>query len=147
MATRGRTEVTQYHRGVHRERLQAAFDARDLDRLVPLMDEGIVWRGVPRPEEEGGIPVCTDRDQVRDQMQRLDQGGDADPLILAESGDSVLVEVRPHVRPHDHPPGDGHDADHDHVYPELWQVLTFRAGRMVLIQDYLDRSEAFAALG
>ena len=120
---------------MHRDALQAAFDAHELDRLVGLMDEGVVWRGVPT---EDGVPICRDRREVRDTMQHfIDHGGDAVPVILAKRGDSVLVEVRPR-------PG---ETDHHHVPTELYQVFTFRAGRIALIQDYRDRAAAAAALG
>jgi len=50
-----------------RATLQAVFDARDLERLVELMDEGVVWRGVPMGDE---VPHCHDRREVHDMWDR-----------------------------------------------------------------------------
>ena len=120
---------------MHRDALQAVFDARELDRLISLMDEAVVWRGVPTEDE---IPICRDRGEVRDTMQHfIGHGGDAEMVILGERGDSVLVDVRPR-------PG---ETDHDGGPTQLYQVFTFRGDRIALIQDYGDREAARAALG
>jgi ketosteroid isomerase-like protein len=132
---------------VHADALRAALDSRALEVLVGLMDEGVVWRGVPGPPladahdeddeyEHHRVPMCHDRDEVQRAMQAyLDGGGDADLVILGERGDSVLVEVRQR-----------HEASLMRV-PPLHQIFTFRGGRVVLIQDYSDRAEAITALG
>jgi len=114
-----------------------AFASRDLDRLIDLMDEGVVWRGDPRQADEHGVPVCTDRDGVRDHVAHLvDHGLVADAVVLGERGDSVLIEIHATIK------------ESDHVVPaEVFQMYTFRAGRVVLIQDYFDRGQAVSALG
>ncbi len=102
---------------MHIDALQAAFDARDLDGLLELMDDGVVWRGVPADED---IPICHDRREVRGTMEHyVARGGDAHPVILDDRGDSVLVEVRANL---DVPRG------------ALYQVFTFRGAKVVLIQ-------------
>jgi hypothetical protein len=35
---------------IHREALEAAFGSRDLGRLVRLLDERVVWRGLADEE-------------------------------------------------------------------------------------------------
>jgi len=124
----------------NRRSLQDAFDGHLLAQLIALMDQGVVWRGVPsQPDEvEDGIPICRDRHEVHARMQHyVEHGGDADSVILAERGDSVAVEVRPR-------PGAG---DEHGIGPRLFQVMTFRGDRIVLIQDYHDQEAALAALG
>ncbi|MEO7117480.1 MAG: nuclear transport factor 2 family protein [Candidatus Limnocylindrales bacterium] len=112
-----------------RATLQAAFDARDLERLVAMMDDGVVWRGVPMGDE---VPHCHDRREVHDMLDAYQaQGGDAHPLVIASSGDSVAVDTRARL------------ADRD---GELYQVYTFRGPRIALIQDYWDRESALASL-
>jgi hypothetical protein len=111
------------------DRLREAFAARQLDQLIDLMDADVTWRGLQPPGEP--IPLCHDRDEVRDVMAHaMAKGTDGRPIILAEAGDSVVVD--PRVEPP--PPVDLH------------QVITFRAGRIVLIQDFPDRASALAAI-
>jgi hypothetical protein len=60
--------------------LAAAFDSRDLERLIGLLDEQVTWRGLPNPDHDHdaaseherdddhdhAVPLCSDRDQVRE---------------------------------------------------------------------------------
>ncbi len=111
------------------ERLREAFASRQLDRLIGLMDADVTWRGIQQPGE--AVPHCHDRDEVREVMAHaMEEGTDGRPIIVAEAGDSVVVD--PRIEPP--PPVDLH------------QVTTFRAGRIVLIQDYPDRASAMAAI-
>ena len=128
--------------GSNREALTAAFDSRELERLIVLLDERVVWHGLPgddqhehgQPEEDHdhGPPMCTDRDQVREVLEGyLASGSTGHPVVLAEVGDTLVVDPRPEpLLP----------------YP-LHQAFTFRGGRIVLIQDYPDRATALADLG
>ena len=132
-----------------RDRLQAAFDSRDLKQLVALLDERVVWRGLPQGshhpndhnDDEGPevgadddhdpelAPMCTSRDEVRGVFERfMADGGTGHPVVLGETGDSVVVDPRPE------PPL---------AFP-LHQAFTFRGGRVVLIQDFPDRDAALA---
>ena len=36
----------------HGEFLRAAFDSRDIERLVALLDERVIWRGLPTDDDE-----------------------------------------------------------------------------------------------
>ena len=131
----------------HRETLEAAFDSRDLEQLVRLLDERVVWRGLPDDEHEhddAGAdgdapgadhhehpPMCTSREAVREALARFMAGGRTGyPVVLAEAGDSMVVDPR---------------AEPPLPIP-LHQGFTFRGGRVVLIQDYPDRASALADL-
>lgn len=133
---------------MHAGALSAAFESRDLDALVGLLDERVVWRGLPADDGEhphshhtdrGGhdgqehehAPMCTSRQEVRDVLERfLASGSIGRPVVIAEEGDSVVVDPRPE------PP----------LPLPLHQAFTFRGGRIVLIQDYPDRASALADL-
>jgi hypothetical protein len=128
------------------EALTAAFDSRDLGRLIDLMDERVVWRGIvddspeePHVHDEGeehghdhGPPMCTDRNQVQGVFEEFLAGGaTGHPVVLVEIGDTVVVDPRP-----------------EPALPfPLHQSFTFRGDRVVLIQDYPDRSSALADVG
>jgi ketosteroid isomerase-like protein len=111
------------------DRLREAFESRQLDRLIDLMDPGVTWRGIQEPGEE--VPICRDRVEVRDVMTAaIARGRDGSPVIIAEAGDSLVVDPRAK------PPGS----------VELHQVVTFRGGRIVLMQDFPNRSSALMAI-
>ena len=127
----------------HKDMLQAAFDSRDLDLLVALFDERIVWLGLPRGyEDDDGADdaqpeahdheqpaMCTSREEVRAVLvEFLASGRTGHPVVLSEAGDSAVVDPRPE------PPL---------AFP-LHQAFTFRGDRVVLIQDYPDRAAALA---
>ena len=129
----------------HAETLTAAFDSHDLGRLVDPLDERVIWRGIDGDddeedphhdaEEEGhhhGPPMCTDRDQVRDAFEGFLAGGaTGHPVVLAEVGDTVVVDPRP-----------------EPALPfPLHQSFTFRGDRVVLIQDYPNRASALVDIG
>jgi len=127
----------------HGEALTAAFESRDLGRPIDLMDARVVWRGViddnqqddhddAAGEHDQGPPLCTDRDQVRGILERfLARGATGNPVVLAEVGDTVVVDPRPEPQL---------------PFP-LHQAFTFRHDRIVLIQDYPDRVSALADVG
>lgn len=135
---------------IHSEALSAAFESGDLDALVGLLDERVVWRGLPADDgehahdhhtdsgdhdghrhEHAHAPMCTSRQEVRDMLDELiSSGTSARPVVIAEEGDSVAVDLGPE------PP----------LPLPLHQVFTFRGGRIVLIQDYPDRQAAIADL-
>lgn len=132
----------------HGVSLRAAFDSRDLEQLLGLLDERVIWRGLPSDErdhdeddahahsehdhgEHDPLPLCTDRGQVRAVFERfMSAGGTGHPVVLAEAGDSVVVDPRPE------PPL---------PFP-LHEGFTFRGDRVELIQDYPDRASALAGL-
>ena len=113
----------------HANRLRKAFDSRRLDRFIRLMDPEVTWRGVHHPGED--VPMCHDRREVRAFLaDAIAHGRDGHPQVVGESGDSVVVDPRPHPRSTRH----------------LHQVFTFRGGLIVLMQDYPDRGSAMAAI-
>ena len=138
------------------ERLGAAFESNELEQLVALLDERVVWRGLPGFDygrdtgsgivaedhhDEGGhehdghdhvhVPLCTNREEVRVILEGfLAAGSTGQPVILAEAGDSLVIDPR---------------TEPALPFP-LHQGFTFRAGRIVLIQDYPDRATALADL-
>lgn len=117
---------------MHGDRLRAAFESRDLEQLLALMDENVLWRGLQQPDDE--TPICRNRAEVRAILQRfLARGDTARPEILGAVGDSVVVDPRPD------PPAP--------LSTTLHQVYTFRGERIVLIQDYPDRASALASVG
>jgi hypothetical protein len=124
--------------------LTTAFESRKVERMIDLLDERVVWRGLAggghdpdmdhddAGDHDHGPPICTDRDQVRDVFERFLAGGGAGhPVVLAEVGDTVVVDPRP---------------DPPQPYP-LHQAFTFLLDRVVLIQDYPDRASALRDIG
>lgn len=132
----------------HGDSLRAAFDSRDLDQLLGLLDDRVIWRGLPNDdhehehdEDDGHShdehdhehpPLCIDRGQARAVFERFMAAGETGrPVVVAEAGDSVVVDPRPE------PP---------RAFA-LHQGFTFRGDLVVLIQDYPDRASALADLG
>lgn len=131
----------------HAEALRSVFESADLDQLMALFDERIVWLGLADDGHGDGDaqrdheldthnheqpPMCTGREEVRGVLVRtLAEGQTGYPVVLAEAGDSVVVDPRPE------PPLE---------FP-VHQAFTFRGDRVVLIQDYSDRASALAAVG
>lgn len=129
------------------EALSAAFASRDLGRVIDLLDDRVIWRGIvndtdsdpdagdhdgDEDDHDHGPPMCTDRDQVREVLEGfLAEGATGRPIDLAEVGDTVIVDPRPEPAL---------------PYP-LHQAFTFRGDRVVLIQDYPDRASALADIG
>ena len=134
------------------EQLRGAFESRELDQLVDLLDERVVWRGLPgwdygrdghaslvghEYHDAGGheedrhehVPLCASREEVRAILEGFFAAGSTGrPVVLAEAGDSLVVDPR---------------AEPPLPFP-LHLALTFRAGRIVLMQDYPDRATALA---
>src|SRR5437870_10728089 len=70
---------------VHSDRLRTAFESRDLDQFMALMDENVLWRGLQQPDDE--TPICRSRAEVREVLVRfLERGGTGYPEILVEVG-------------------------------------------------------------
>ena len=111
------------------DRLRDAFESRRLDQLIALMDPEVTWRGVNHPRHD--VPLCRDRDEVREVMSRaMPREGHRRPVIIGESGNSNVVD-----------PGGSPRSGR-----RLHQVITFRAGRIVLMQDFANRAAALAAI-
>jgi hypothetical protein len=143
------------------DRLRAALDSRDLAQLVALLDERVVWRGIPDfdygtagdagtpvndhhaadggngHEEDGpdhahdSVPLCSSREEVRAILEGLFTTGSTVQPAIIAEAGDSLV-VDPRVEP-------------ALAFP-LHQGFTFRGSRVVLIQDYADRAAAVADL-
>jgi ketosteroid isomerase-like protein len=110
--------------------LRKAFDSRDLENLLALLDQDVLWRGLQQPDND--MPLCRSRAEVREVLVNyMARGGTGAPVIIGEAGDSVVVDPRP-----------------DPGLPfALHQVFTFRGERIALMQDYPDRESALQAVG
>jgi ketosteroid isomerase-like protein len=104
---------------------------RDLDAITAGLDPAVVHQGV-MPEL-----VCTGREAVVDRMRASLGNGDSgiERLELHAAGDSVVVGIAgPRFR--EIPFLDG----------EIFMVFTVRDGRILRIDDYRSREEAFQAV-
>ena len=104
---------------------------RDLDAITAGLDPAVVHQGVV-PEL-----VCTGREAVVDRMRASLGNGDSgiERLELHAAGDSVVVGIAgPRFR--EIPFLDG----------EIFMVFTVRDGRILRIDDYRSREEAFQAV-
>lgn len=125
---------------VSAEPMQVVFalvDARrrhDIDAVTELLDPDVVHRGVT--EEL----VCNNRDEVlhnvRRGFARAEQG--VDHLELVSAGDSVILGIAG---------SQFRDAPWAALGQQLFIVHTVRDGRVVLMRDFVDRSDAFRAAG
>ena len=127
------------------QRLGTAFESRELDQLVALLDDRVVWRGLlgfdyglaaepehgqpHEPDDHDHVPLCTSREDVQALLEGfLSAGGTGQPVVIAEAGDSLIVDLRPEPA----------------IPFPLHHAFTFRGGRIVLIQDYPDAATALA---
>jgi len=116
--------------------VSAAFDAAghgDPDALPPLCAESVIWRGSP----SWGAAYCSNRRDLGPYLARVRrvigvERFEASELACSLAADQVVLRLRWFFPDHE-------DDSYQHV--------TLRQGRVVLIQDYLDRAEALAALG
>jgi ketosteroid isomerase-like protein len=113
-------------------RLRAAYDALrsgDVIPLVDMMDENIRWigdrsLGDPPPE-------CNGRDEASSVLKRaVDRMPARDIESVAIAGDRILSVARWHEG--HGPPG----------VDRIYNLLTMRDGRIVKMQDFLDRAAA-----
>ena len=111
------------------------FDAlrrRDTAAMSAALDPNIVWQGV-RPElicrgpEEvvAGFVTASDANQEIDSLELV--AGDAQVVLGARSPDLAIDEVDTHG--------------------EIYNVFTIEGGKIVRIEDYLERGAALAAAG
>jgi ketosteroid isomerase-like protein len=115
----------------------ALTDARrrhDIDAVAELLDPDVAHQGVTAEL------VCNNRDEVlhnvRRSFARADDG--IDHLEMVNAGDSVILGVAgPQFR----------DAPWAALGAQLFIVHTVRDGRVVLMRDFVNRSDAFRAAG
>jgi ketosteroid isomerase-like protein len=105
----------------------------DIDAVTALLDPGVVHQGVT--EEL----VCNNRDEVLHNVRRSFQRADGvDHLELVSAGDSVILGVSG---------SQFRDAPWAALGAQLFIVHTVRDGRVVLMRDFVSRSDAFRAAG
>ena len=113
------------------ERIKQALEAQDLEAFLAEFDREAVWLGLRDPA--GDTPVCRNRDEVRSVFEaQLALGRSGRPEIVAETSDQIVVDMHPEPR--------NEDA------PDLHQILTLRAGKIVRMEDFVDRQSALAEL-
>jgi ketosteroid isomerase-like protein len=122
--------------GENVETVRNAFEAwgrGDLAALTDLIDPNVHWSWW-----EPGPWDCHGRDQVLQVMQERDREGVKGELTeVLGAGDKVVIGVA------------GRDLERffgegqDHVY----NVFTFRDGKVIGMQDFRTRAEALAAAG
>ena len=111
--------------------VEAALTSADLDAFTELLDPNVQW-GAP----DDHAPSCQNRQQVLSWYQRgRDAGVRADVIEVLAGKDRLLVGLR--VR------GDGAAGG----AVERWQVMTVRAGRVVDIRAFDERTEAAGRAG
>jgi ketosteroid isomerase-like protein len=106
----------------------------DVALLEAQMDPDVVHQGVS-PEL-----ICHNRAEVLDNIRRAftRDGLGIDRLEMVDAGDSLVVGLAgPRFRDIPSPPLNG----------QLYMVYTLRDGRIVRVQDYLNRADAMAAAG
>jgi hypothetical protein len=91
----------------------------------------VTWQGL-RDEW-----VCHGRDEVLDTFRRgLERRREIDALEFTRGGEQVVLGARgPNIGPEEEPLG------------EIFNVFTLREGRILHIDDYRRRREAFTAAG
>jgi ketosteroid isomerase-like protein len=113
------------------ERIKQALQAQDLEAFLAEFDQKAVWLGLRG--HSGDTPVCRNRDEVRSVFEaQLALGRSGRPEVVAETSDQIVVDMHPEPR----------DAD----APDLHQILTLRAGKIVRMEDFVDRRSALAEL-
>ena len=114
-----------------------AYNARDLDRLMALFHEEIVWHTTPGFLWPGPYRGS---DAVRGLFEHWWQGWDTgrvDVRELNEDGDAAMLSADVHGRS----AGSGED-----VHVLLNWVLSVRDGRVYLVRSYESADEARATL-
>ena len=103
----------------------------DFEAAAELLDPDVSWQGL---REEW---VCHGREEVVDTFRwGLEQRREIDALEFTRGGDQVVLGARgPNIGPEEEPLG------------QIFNVFVLRDGRIVRIDDYRGRSEAFEAAG
>ena len=113
------------------QRIKDALERQDLDRFLGEFDTDAVWLGIRAPD--GAAFDCRSRDEIRGVFEdQISLGRSGHPEVIAETDDQIVVDMHPE------PP--------DEDWPGLHHVLTFRAGKVVRMEDFADRESALAVL-
>jgi ketosteroid isomerase-like protein len=112
-------------------RIKDALELQDLDRFIGEFDTDAVWLGIRR--SDGAALDCRSRNEIRSVFEdHIALGRSGHPEVIAETDDQMVVDMHPE------PPNED--------WPGLHHVLTFRAGKVVRMEDFADRGSALAAL-
>ncbi len=115
-------------------KVEVVLNSADLSAFSQLLDPNVTW-GPPGDQVSG----CHNRDEVIAWYKRARAEGMAGEVTEVVPGhDALLVGLRV--------TGTG-EAEEAGGVAERWQVLRVRAGRVVDIRGYPDRSEAAAQAG
>ena len=110
----------------------AAWREGDFERLEPVLDPAVEWRGF-----EPGEWDCHGREDVLARLrERHAQGFAAGALLLRDVGDDTVILIS---RPA--------EIGGPEWPAETATVIRFRDGRVVSMQDYRTEPEALAAAG
>ena len=102
------------------------IERQDLDAFAGALAPDVVWVGVLPGQ------LCRSRDEVVDTFRHaLAEGVQADPEIVVESGDALVVDFRPKPPPE--------------VVPGLHQIFVLRDEQIVELRDFPDRRSALEA--
>ena len=113
------------------QRIKDALELQDLDRFIGEFDTDAVWLGIRR--SDGAALDCRSRNEIRSVFEdHIALGRSGHPEVIAETDDQMVVDMHPK------PPNED--------WPGLHHVLTFRAGKVVRMEDFADRGSALAAL-
>lgn len=105
----------------------------DLDAASSLLDRDVIWQGL---REDW---VCHGREEVIQTFRwGLEQRRQIDALEFTRGGNQVVVGARgPSIT----------EVAGEPLKGQIFNLFTLREGRIVRIQDYRRRGEAFAAAG
>ena len=113
------------------ERIKESLERQDLEGFITEFDSHAVWLGIRQPD--GWAFDCRSRDEIRSVFEdQVALGRTGRPEIVAETDDQIVVDMHPE------PP--------EEAWPQLHHVLTFRAGKVVRMEDFVDRESALAAV-
>ena len=110
-----------------------AMQARDLEALLELCCEDIEWRQDPRFVEPGTFRGHEGVLKLHESLYETFEDFDLAPERYMTAGDKVVVFL--HISASGQ--GSGIAVDND-----VANVLTFRDGKIAVLEIYLDRSEA-----
>jgi ketosteroid isomerase-like protein len=116
----------------------AAYNRRDFDEAVASFDPEIEWVLPPQQSSDS----CRGPDEVKRFWEGLDETFDElrlEPQEFLDAGDHVATRLRYYGR------GKVSGAEIEEVM--YHQVATFRDGRMVRLEYFVEWSEALAAAG
>jgi ketosteroid isomerase-like protein len=109
-----------------------ALRQRDFEAAADFLDPDVTWQGL---QEDW---ICHGSEQVLEVFRRgLEQRREVDALEFTRGGERVVLGAR----------GPSIGVADEQLGGQIFNVFTLRDGRIVRIDDYRRRAEAFAAVG